>query len=223
MSTDKKQYVYRLMKAKCSCGSKDFKQNLNLPLDHGVAFQGDDSPLMTANDHVANEHILSFGRCSSPINPGGTAESVLAGMIVPVIGLGALLGKMVAGCKCEPMTLVPWINVDEDYFIDGAPALTIKSKLSCFYGGVIEIVLEKDDDSQDDDGNKDEGDKEERKDAKKQLPSEVQEKIESYCDDEALDSQSAAEAALEQERKETDEFIKNAFGNYEIPMEINFN
>ena len=46
MSQDKKQYVYRLMKAECSCGSKDFQQYLNLPEDHGITFSTEDQPLM---------------------------------------------------------------------------------------------------------------------------------------------------------------------------------
>ena len=221
MAAGKKQYVYRLMKAECSCGSKDFKQNLNLPLDHGVSFQGDDSPLMNANDHVANEHILTFGRCTSAINPGSNAGAMLAGAVLPVIG--AILAKKLAGCKCEPMTIVPWIKVDEDYFIDGAPALTIESRLPCFYGGVIKIVLEKEDtdNSDDDDSGDDEQQeekKEERKDAKKQLPSEVQEKIDSFCDDEASSTQSAAEEALSKEQ----EGITSLFEG-EMPAEITYN
>ena len=69
MSQDKKQYVYRLMKAECSCGSKDFQQYLNLPEDHGITFSTEDQPLMNASDHVANENILQFGRCTSLTNP----------------------------------------------------------------------------------------------------------------------------------------------------------
>ena len=124
MATEKKQYVYRLMKAKCSCGDQKFEQYLNLTKDHGVTYHDNEYPLMNANDHIAGENILTFGRCTSITNPGGTIAEGIANIIVPGIG-GALLQTAI-GCKCEPMTITPWINVDEDYFIDGVPALTWK-------------------------------------------------------------------------------------------------
>ena len=96
------------------------QQYLNLPEDHGITFSTEDQPLMNASDHVANENILQFGRCTSLTNPNGlVGTAIMGGLIGP---LGALFAKKVAGVKCEPMTLVPWINVDEDYFIDGSVA-----------------------------------------------------------------------------------------------------
>ena len=83
MAAGKKQYVYRLMKAKCSCGDQKFEQNLNLPLDHGVIYQDAEHPLMNANDHVSGEHILTFGRCKSTSNPGGTA-----GFLADILTMG---------------------------------------------------------------------------------------------------------------------------------------
>lgn len=110
--------------------------------------------------------------------------------------------------KCEPMTLVPWINVDEDYFIDGVPALTIESKLPCYYGGTISIYLEKEEDA---DAESDESDEEPTVyDKTDQLPSEVQEQLESFTDitqikqereDAAKAKAAAKEAAEEAERQ----------------------
>lgn len=196
MATGKKQYVYRLMKAQCSCGSKDFKQYLNLPKDHGVLFHDNESPLMNANDHVANEHILTFGRCTSMANPNGAAGFLMASVVIPFIG-GALMRNL-AGVKCEPMTIVPWIKVDEDYLIDGAPALTLESRLPCYYGGSIKVVYEKvDEEGEEDTGEgAEEQPIEEEKDVKKQLPSEVQEKLDAFCDEEQTVVQSAGEDAL---------------------------
>ena len=189
MAAGKKQYVYRLMKAKCSCGDQKFEQNLNLPLDHGVIYQSEDYPLMNANDHVADQHILTFGRCKSTSNPGGTA-----GFLADILtcGIGSEILQSTIGTPCKPMTVTPWINVDEDYFIDGAPALTLESTLPCYYGGIITIVMEKTEstDSGGDDTSK------EDKDIKDQLPSEVQEKIDSFTDDHATNPQSAADDAL---------------------------
>ena len=203
MATQKKQYVYRLMKAQCSCGAKefsfkeglhDFSQYLNLPKDHGVVFNDIEHPLMNANDHVANEHIYSFGRCTSLQNPGDWTLGMLLGGGIPFLGLlaGALF-KSFIGCKCEPMTLVPWINIDEDYFIEGAPALTIESVLPCYYGGMITIVAELEGEKTDSE-EEDEGPEE--KDARELLPSEVQEQIEAFCDSEATNPSSRAEQEL---------------------------
>lgn len=189
MAAGKKQYVYRLMKAKCSCGDQKFEQNLNLPLDHGVIYQDAEHPLMNANDHVSGEHILTFGRCKSTSNPGGTA-GFLADILT--MGIGSEILQSTIGTPCKPMTVTPWINVDEDYFIDGAPALTIESTLPCYYGGIITIVVEKTESTDSEGDNASEEDK----DIKDQLPSEVQEKIDSFTDAQPSNPQSAAEEAL---------------------------
>lgn len=201
MAAGKKQYVYRLMKAQCTCGDKKFKQNLNLKKDHGVLFHDENYPLMNANDHVANENIFTFGRCTSTANPNGAIGSGLANAVIPIVG--GLLMRKLAGVKCEPMTIVPWIKIDEDYLIDGAPALTLESELPCYYGGVIKIVLEKADDNEDEQDGADESEEqeaEEERDIKEQLPSEVQEKLDSFCDGEFVE-QSAGEEALAAEGK----------------------
>ena len=207
MAAGKKQYVYRLMKATCSCGSSDFKQYLNVKEDHGVYFHDEESPLMNANDHVANENILTFGRCTSMANPNGAVGSLLASVAIPIIG-GALMRK-VAGVKCEPMTIVPWIRVDEDYYIDGAPALTIESELPCYYGGTIKIVLEKVEDDTDD--SEESTEEEDDYDKTDQLPSEVQEKLDSFCDEEQTVVQSAGEDAIAAEEQAKQEYYDNLF------------
>lgn len=189
MATEKKRYVYRLMKAKCSCGDQSFEQNLNLPRDHGVTYHDNEYPLMNANDHIPNENILTFGRCKSVSNPGGAIAEGIANIIIP--GIGGTLLQTVAGCKCEPMTITPWINVDEDYFIDGVPALTVESVLPCYYGGIISIVLEK---IQKTDST---SNKERAEDKEEQLPSEVQEKIDSFTDKKMTNRQSRADEELE--------------------------
>lgn len=143
---EKTQYVTRLMKAKCSFGS--MSQYLNLPLDHGVWFQSPDTPIMNANDHEPDKHILHFGRCTSSKNPSNTVnlEDMLLNALFPFGGfLGSkMLKKLLGceGCKCKPMTITPWKDVDEDYYIDGAPAVTMDSYLQCYYGGEITIDKE---------------------------------------------------------------------------------
>lgn len=176
MISGKDQYVYRLMKAKCSCGSEDFAQYLNLKMDHGVIFNDKEYPLMNANDHKSGENIYTFGRCKSLCNPGGMLGCALLG---PVVGL---IGKATIGCVCEPLTPFPWVQVDENYYIDGAPALTVNSVLHCAYGGEITITLEAEEKAEES-SEKTTDDKQDKEDKKQQLPSEVQEKIDSFCDD----------------------------------------
>lgn len=196
MVVGKEQYVYRLMKVKCSCGSKDFTQFLNLKTDHGIVFNDKEYPLMNANDHVQEENIYTFGRCKSVCNPNGRTMGKLLGGSV----LGPLLGCISAitiGCKCQPLTPFSWIGTDDDYFIDGAPALTVNSVLHCAYGGEITITLEAE---QQTDANTEEQQEEEKdkdKDKKELLPSEVQEKIDSFVDKEKFEAQKRGTSELE--------------------------
>lgn len=196
MLTGKERYVYRLMKATCSCGNKDFKQNLNVKKDHGVLFRDMEYPIMNANDHVSGDNIVTFGRCKSLRNPGGASSgaAIAATSIIPIVG--PLIYRCAIGCKCEPMTLVPWINVNDEYYIDGAPALTLESTLPCYYGGTITIVLERNEDEEE---AKENSGEEVDRDKTKQLPSEVQEKIDAFCDEEMATGTSAAKEALAEE------------------------
>lgn len=191
---DKTRYAYRLLKAKCSCGDKTFTQYLNLPEDHGVYFQEEDFPLLNANDHVAGEHILGFGRCTSRKRcHDNIAANLLGNILLPSVN--GLIQEFI-GYRCEPMTLVPWRFADENYLIDGAPALTVKSELSCYYGGTITIEVE----DMEADGS--DGTEEETLpdyDKKDKLPSEVQEQIADFCDSEAPEIGSAGDTALQME------------------------
>lgn len=178
MVSGKEQYVCRLMKVKCSCGSKDFSQYLNVKEDHGVIFNDNDHPLMNANDHVAEENIYTFGRCKSLSNPHSAMGGAVVGSILGPIG--NIASRKLVGCKCQPLTPFPWVQADENYYIDGAPALTINSVLHCAYGGEITVVLETEDNTED---STEQTQQEEETDKKEQLPSEVQERIDSFCDD----------------------------------------
>ncbi len=184
MVAGKEQYVNRLMKVKCSCGNKDFAQFLNVKTDHGVIFADPEYPLMNANDHVSGENIYTFGRCKSLCNPHGRLGSALLG---PVFGT---LAKATLGCKCEPLTPFPWVQVNEEYYIDGAPALMINSVLHCAYGGEITITLEAEEQTED-------TAQEEETDKKEQLPSEVQEMIDSFTDDAPTNPQARGTEELE--------------------------
>ena len=139
--SEKKQYVVRLMMAKCSLGTMD--NYLNVDYDHGIIFGVEGQPLMNANDHVSGVHVVHFGKCQSNANPGNMVTSTLKS--IPFVGniIGAV--ENVVGCvdcKCSPKTFVPWINCNDAHIVEGAPVLTTDSKLPCFYGGIISIVEE---------------------------------------------------------------------------------
>lgn len=133
---EKKAYVTRLMRAKCSMGSQD--NTLNLTTDHGILQTDEEHPLLNANDHTPKKNIPHFGRCTSNMNPDNIigGEKILCLMIPGSSAIKKLLGC--DGCKCKPNTM-PWTNVSEGNIIEGAPALNVGSTLSCVYGGIITI------------------------------------------------------------------------------------
>lgn len=137
---EEKEYVQRLMAAKCTFGSMDF-QYLNLPKDHGVYFQDTDHPMMNAVDHIADDHVLQFGRCTAPSNPKNIAGDVMS-TVIPLFALAKLAKNAMgcSGCKCSPKTLKVWEDTNTGNCLDGADAILHSSTLQCFYGGEIEVT-----------------------------------------------------------------------------------
>lgn len=145
-----KSYVTRLRKAKCNLGTME--NYLNVKTDHGIIWEkscdpGDAcdnlQPFMNANDMQPDDNIVHFGRCNSSENPGNKfdMEELIIGSMIP----GSTLIKHLigcGGCKCRPMTLKCWVNVDDAHMIEGAPSLTDDSVLFCRYGGIITICKE---------------------------------------------------------------------------------
>jgi hypothetical protein len=241
MISQKKSYVYRLMKVTCSCGGmvgdgflgsalfaknkRAFEQNLNAVHDHGVYLHDFESPLLNANDHLKDENISTFGRCMSNDNPRGYIATML--LISPLMGPFI---RQAIGCVCDPVTLVPWVYVDDDYFIDGAPALTIESELPCLWGGSIKIVAKLEDadsaqataeseaSSSDSASSAEGGEGGEGGgaaapadiDRRDLLPSEVQEKIDSFCDSEMSNPTSRADEELANEAQGLYSKIENS-------------
>jgi len=140
MPGQKKQFVRRLMVAACECGSLEY-QYLNLPEDHGVYFQDVDHPLMNANDHKGDKHIMQFGRCKAETNPKNIMSKMLS-KISPAFALINMAKEAMGcdGCKCSPKVINSWKNGDKANRLDGAPCITNESRLYCFYGGLIKIT-----------------------------------------------------------------------------------
>lgn len=140
MPDERKQFVRRLMVAACECGTLEY-QYLNLPEDHGVYFQDVDHPLMNANDHKGDKHIMQFGRCKAETNP----KNIMSSMLSKINPMFALINKAKdamgsEGCKCSPKIINSWKNGDNANRLDGAPCITNKSTLYCFYGGLIKVT-----------------------------------------------------------------------------------
>ncbi len=107
------KYVPYSSRCKCTCGTME--NYLSTDKGHGALFGG--NPLMNANDHVVGTNITHFGEC-------------------------AILTAKANGfpTKCKPLLPTPWINVNKSYLIEGAPALTMDSLLTCYHFGVISIT-----------------------------------------------------------------------------------
>lgn len=140
----KENYSRRMIVVKCSYGTQE--NYLNVKTDHGIICrkigQGADSelcPFMNANDHIAGENIIHFGRCISPYNKIFALESKRIGQIGDVVdGIGIALG-LNEGYMCEPQTDIAWKKVSDKTFIEGVPAITDASELTCYYGGIIRV------------------------------------------------------------------------------------
>ncbi len=136
-------YVHRLMRIRCSHGSID--NYINIPTDHGVLAGEDQQPLLNANDHIAGENVIHFGNCDSDENPERVFRKGLVGGLLGGGLLGGLVSDLlektgIMSFKCTPKTDEVWEETNDRNILDGAPALLMKSCLTCRYGGNITLV-----------------------------------------------------------------------------------
>lgn len=142
-------YLRRLVTVKCSCGNME--NYLNVETDHGVIWYAVDEdgnvseerPLMNANDHEWDVNIVNFGRCNSPSNQVfGGKRSFQIGSLMDAFGtaIGACDGYL-----CTPYCSQPWLKTAEDVLLDGAPAITYESQVTCYYGGIITMFIKESD------------------------------------------------------------------------------
>ena len=141
---DDPKYITRLMRIRCSKGTMD--NYINVGTDHGVLAGAEQQPVLNANDHT-EENIIHCGNCESDENPERMFRKGLASDLMESVGIffgdlitDALEDMGIMTCKCKPNTPVPWIYTNESNILEGAPALTMESKVACRYGGVIEFV-----------------------------------------------------------------------------------
>lgn len=137
-SMNENGYVHRLMRIRCSHGSID--NYINLPTDHGVLAGEDQEPLLNANDHLAGKHIIHFGKCDSDENPERMFRKGLVGGLLGGFVSDVLEKTGIMSFDCKPKTDEVWEETNDRNILDGAPALLMKSCLTCRYGGIITLV-----------------------------------------------------------------------------------
>lgn len=85
-------------------------------------------PAANIMDNKPMMNILPFGMCQSPANPMVAAATAAAlGVLTPM--------------PCIPMTMAPWVVGAPTVLIGNMPALNNSSKLICTWGGIIEISM----------------------------------------------------------------------------------
>lgn len=148
MGNDEPKYITRLMKMECDKGTVE--NYINVGTDHGVLAGDpcDAQPVMNANDHTS-KNIIHLGKCKSELNPERKFREILVKALMGPAGAfltGPMLDKLeelgILTYPCRPNTPQPWIMTNEDCLLEGAPALTMNSRLACRYGGVITFVKE---------------------------------------------------------------------------------
>ena len=78
-------------------------------------------------DNKPMVNIPTFGMCRSLANPTvASATSAACGVLTPM--------------PCVPNTPAPWAPGNPFVRTQGAPTLTVTSKLTCMWGGVIDFI-----------------------------------------------------------------------------------
>ena len=73
-------------------------------------------------------NVMPFGLCTSLATPTVAAATAAAlGVLTPM--------------PCVPMTVAPWIPGVPQVLVGPMPALDLKSKLICMWGGMINVMV----------------------------------------------------------------------------------
>jgi len=85
-------------------------------------------PAATIMDNIPMKNIMPFGMCTSLANPTVAAATTAAlGVLTPM--------------PCIPVTAAPWAPGSATVMIANKPALNNSSKCMCQWGGVIQIQV----------------------------------------------------------------------------------
>lgn len=134
-------YVVRGATIYCSCGSH--MRKLDLPVSHG-SFIRDKAMMNKADCKVGiDKNIPPFGVCMSEKKAGIDIKIEDAKDLVPFTdenGNPIQVSMPIEGKLCEPMLSTEWLDPQEDTLVDGKAAITVKSTITCSYGGIIGFI-----------------------------------------------------------------------------------
>lgn len=85
-------------------------------------------PMATIMDNIPMVNIMPFGMCNTMSNPAvAAATAAKLGVFTP--------------SACVPVTTAPWAPGSTTVMVSNKPALNNSSKLMCNWGGVIQITV----------------------------------------------------------------------------------
>ncbi|MCC7363589.1 MAG: DUF4280 domain-containing protein [Dehalococcoidia bacterium] len=98
-----------------------------LVVPQGQPVMSENKPQANIMANVPMANILPFGLCSCPANPVVAAATAAA--------MGALTPM-----PCVPNTAAPWVPGAPTVLVNNQPMLNNSSKLTCLWGGVIQVT-----------------------------------------------------------------------------------
>jgi hypothetical protein len=137
------EYKLHLSRAYCCFGNTE--NYINFGTDHGVYVygneQGDMMPLLNEGDCKVGVHITHFGTCGAFGADTDKATEKLQSAPLFASLFKNTIGAGISACTaCKPEIRTRWCETKEDYLVDGLPALTENSFITCQKGGVIRFV-----------------------------------------------------------------------------------
>lgn len=137
-------YVVRGAKIYCDKGTHI--RRLDMPVAHGSYIR--DKPMMNEKDSKVglDQNIAPFGACSSENNENIKIEIATAKMedLLPAAvaedGSWVMPDLPLKGRLCVPKLCARWQEAHAETLVDGKPALTVASSITCSCGGVIQFM-----------------------------------------------------------------------------------
>ncbi|MFN0184888.1 MAG: DUF4280 domain-containing protein [Aquabacterium sp.] len=118
------KHVCNLAMTKCSMGLAPGTLMV-LPINRVLTFN---QPAATVMDFIPMVNVMPFGMCKSPANPTVAAATAAAlGTLTPM--------------PCIPLTVAPWAPGSPTVKMMPGAVLNDKSKLTCTWGGMIEVTF----------------------------------------------------------------------------------
>ena len=123
---------------RCSCGTH--VREIDMPASHGAYIR--DKAMMNQTDCKVGleQNIPPFGACKSKTKGEADIQIEDTKDLVPSVdenGNPIKPSFPIEGKLCEPQLAERWFDTQDTMLVDGQPALTVKSTITCKYGGII--------------------------------------------------------------------------------------